>query len=66
METELRKAMSMLPRLDYTDPVAARSEMKRFVRLSTLLGSQRLTLLIGSALPMARPPSAFGCTFPGT
>jgi hypothetical protein len=27
MEPELRKAMSMLPRLDYTDPVAARSEM---------------------------------------
>jgi hypothetical protein len=26
METELRKAMSMLPQLDYTDPVAARSE----------------------------------------
>jgi len=35
--------MSMLPRLDYTDPVAARSEMNRFVRLSTLLGSHALT-----------------------
>jgi hypothetical protein len=62
MEPEIRKAMSMLPRLDYTDPVAARSEMNRFVRLSTLLGShsltdsERLTLLIGPALPMAHPP----------
>lgn len=35
--------MSMLPRLDYTDPVAARSEMNRFVRLATLLGSHSLT-----------------------
>jgi hypothetical protein len=35
--------MSMLPRLDYTDPVAARSEMNRYVRLSTLLGSHSLT-----------------------
>jgi hypothetical protein len=43
MEPELRNAMSMLPRLDYTDPVAARSEMNRFVRLSTLLGSHALT-----------------------
>jgi len=43
MEPELRKAMSMLPRLDCTDPVAARSEMNRFVRLSTLLGSHSLT-----------------------
>jgi hypothetical protein len=43
MEPELRKAMSMLPRLDYTDPVAARSEMNRLVRISTLLGSHSLT-----------------------
>lgn len=43
MEPELRKAMSMLPRLDCTDPVAARSEMNRFVRLSTLLGLHSLT-----------------------
>ena len=43
MERELRNAMSMLPRLDYSDPVAARSEMKRFVRLSTMLGSHTLT-----------------------
>jgi hypothetical protein len=35
--------MSMLPRLDCTDPVAARSEMNRFVRLSTLLGLHSLT-----------------------
>jgi len=42
MEPELRKAMSMLPRLDCTDPVAARSEMKRFIRLSTLLGLHSL------------------------
>jgi hypothetical protein len=43
MEPELRKAMSMLPRLDCSDPVAARSEMNRFVRLSNLLGSHSLT-----------------------
>ena len=35
--------MSRLPRLDYNDPVAARSEMNRFVRLSALLGSHALT-----------------------
>jgi hypothetical protein len=29
MERELSDVMSMLPRLDYSDPVAARSEMKR-------------------------------------
>src|SRR5260221_5535859 len=38
-----RKAMSMLPRLDCTDPVAARSEMKRFIQLATLLGLHSLT-----------------------
>ena len=43
MERELRDVMSMLPRLDYSDPVAARSEMNRFVRLSTMLGSHTLT-----------------------
>lgn len=43
MERELRDAMSMLPRLDYADPAAARSEMNRFVRLSTMLGSHTLT-----------------------
>jgi acetyl esterase len=43
MEPELRNAMSMLPRLDCTEPVAARSEMNRFVRLSTLLGLHSLT-----------------------
>jgi acetyl esterase/lipase len=43
MERELRDVMSMLPRLDYSDPVAARSEMNRFIRLSTMLGSHTLT-----------------------
>ncbi len=43
MERELSDVMSMLPRLDYSDPVAARSEMNRFVRLSTMLGSHTLT-----------------------
>jgi acetyl esterase len=43
MERELRDIMSMLPRLDYSDPVAARSEMNRFIRLSTMLGSHTLT-----------------------
>jgi acetyl esterase len=43
MERELRDVMSMLPRLDYSDPVGARSEMNRFVRLSTMLGSHTLT-----------------------
>ena len=43
MERDLSDVMSMLPRLDYSDPVAARSEMKRFVRLSTMLGSHTLT-----------------------
>jgi len=43
MERELSDVMSLLPRLDYSDPVAARSEMNRFVRLSTMLGSHRLT-----------------------
>jgi hypothetical protein len=43
MERELRDAMSMLPRLDYSDAVAARSEMNRFLRLSTMLGSRTLT-----------------------
>jgi acetyl esterase len=43
MEREPSDVMNMLPRLDYGDPVAARSEMKRFVRLSTMLGSHTLT-----------------------
>ncbi len=43
MERELSDVMSMLPRLDYSNPVAARSEMDRFVRLSTMLGSHTLT-----------------------
>jgi acetyl esterase len=43
MERELKDVMSMLPRLDYSDPVAARSEMSRFIRLSTMLGSHTLT-----------------------
>jgi acetyl esterase len=43
MERELRDAMSMLPRVNLSDLVAARSEMNRFVRLSTMLGSHTLT-----------------------
>jgi len=43
MERELRDAMSMLPRLNLSDPVAARSEMNRWLRLSTMLGSRTLT-----------------------
>jgi acetyl esterase/lipase len=46
VDPEIRRALALLPRLDYGDPVAVRATMGRFMKLSALAG--------------LRPPAASG------
>jgi acetyl esterase/lipase len=69
MDAELKRAMALLPALDYADPAAVRAKMDRYLRLTRAAGLSReaddaVEVCDRAIQPPAGPPIPIRCYLP--